>query len=260
MKKTVILFLITINLNICFGQNSFHFKKHPLDIHHRHDFTMSNLPQFQGYRDLKEQVDSAWTRQYSGFQAGNVTSQKSYFTYTNDHLLASESYLDFYLESGKQYNGRQEEYFYNDQGLCTLHYTNEQDLASGDWLRKDREELVWNQGSLPDEWIRSAWNEDLSDFDYISKSIWTYTSFNQADEYFYFSWDVDHWKPAGKYNYEYNNVDSIQVINIYKWIEGSDEWQLEFKTEFFIQMTFAWTVSSNPGIWDLALSHIAGTS
>jgi hypothetical protein len=164
MKNTILILLTTISFNICLGQNSFHFKKHPQGIHFRPELPKPGLPQFQGYRDLNEQVDSAWTRQYGGAGIGNVTSHKSYFTYTSDHLLASESYLDFYLEDGEQYNGRQEEYFYDDQGRYSLHYTNKQDLVSGEWLRKDRQEWTWNEASHTREFIGSAWNDDLSEF------------------------------------------------------------------------------------------------
>ena len=233
MRNIILIILAIANFNIVYGQTHFSFKRNPHFINKNYNLSIESLLQIQLRNDVNEQVDSAWTRQFGGVENGIVTSRKSYYTYTNEHLLASESYLDFFLESGEQYNGRQEEYFYNAMGLCTLHYTNEQDLGSGEWLRKDRLEVTWSEEGLIDEYITSAWDENLNQFENISKSTWSHTSFNQTEEIFFFSWDSDKWKNEGRYNYEYNNADSIKVINIYNWEESSEEWQLEYQTEYF---------------------------
>jgi hypothetical protein len=251
MKNVFLLILTTACFNICLGQNEPLFKKNPHRLIIHPEVPKPSLPQNQLYRDLTEQVDSAWTRQFGGVGIGNVTSSKAYFTYTSAHLLATESYLDFFLETGEQYNGRQEEYFYNGQGLCTLHYTNKQDLDSGDWFRKDREEVTWNEDSLTVEYRTSKWNNDLSWFDYISKSVWSYTSSNQTEEIFLYSWDIDHWKTEARHNYEYNDSDSLQVINIYNWDEVTEEWQLEYKEEYFYTNDI--DLDSIIDYWDMGL-------
>ncbi|HEY3385460.1 MAG TPA: hypothetical protein VGK46_03055 [Saprospiraceae bacterium] len=233
MKYFIFIFLAFVCSAICLGQNELLTKKRPQRFIRTPELSIPHLPQNRVFGDLNEQVDSTWTRQYGGPQVGNATSRRSFYTYNQNHMLASESYLDFYLQSGEQYNGRQEEYFYNEMEICTLHCTNEQDLDSKEWIRKDREEIFWNPQELSGEYIRSAWNENLKKFENVSKSIWTNITFNQTEENTYFSWDGNNWQFESKYNYEYNNADSIKAIYIYDWIEDSGEWQLNYKSEYF---------------------------
>ncbi len=233
MKNLLLIIVSSVSLNFCFGQTELLINKNPHRSIRRYEIPKPVLAQNRLYSGLHEQVDSAWTRQYGGDGIGNVTSSKAYFTYSHEHLLASESYLDFYLESGEQYNGRQEEYFYNEMGQCTLHYTNEQDLSTLYWLRKDREELGWNEQTNSFEYRRSAWNNDLSEFEYIFKNVVSFTSSNQPDESLSYSWDGDRWKTTGRDDYDYNDADSIKTINTYNWNEGAEEWELEYKEEYY---------------------------
>lgn len=226
MKNLFLIILSFVCFNICFGQNEPHFKKNPYRSSKSLEVPKPGIPQNRLYGDLTQRVDSAWTRQFGGVGIGNITSRKSYYTYTNEHLLASESYF-FYLETGEQYDGTQEEYFYNDMGQCTLHYTNEQDLNSLEWLRKNREDAVYSEEGLFKETTRSAWNKNLMQFEYIEKLTFSKT------EVVWYVWDGTAWKIEVRYEYEYSSADSIQAINQYKWDEISGEWYLDFKTEYF---------------------------
>lgn len=252
MKNLLLILLSFLSFNFSFGQHEMLFKKHPHRLKNSHELPNPGIAQKRVlYSDVNEQVDSAWTRQYGGDGVGNVTSRKAYFTYTNEHLLASESYLDFYLESGEQYNGRQEEYFYNEMGQCTLHYTNEQDLFTLEWLRQGREELIWNEQDGSNEYIRSIWNDNLKEFEYISKLTASFTSSNQTDEVVWYLWNGTTWTIEQRYDYEYNNADSIQMINTYNWNEGSGEWQLEYKEEYYYTNDIV--LDSIIDYWDMGL-------
>ncbi len=232
MKNLLLIILSSICFNICIGQNELLLKRNPHRSIKSHEIPKSTLAQTRLFSDLNEQLDSVWIRQLGPnnewFSAGT-----RYFTYTPEHLLASESLSYFDLDDGVLEFGEQEEYFYNDLGLCTLYYRNDQDLNSGAWLRNYREELVWSEAGIFEEVTRSAWNKNLMQFEYTEKLTWSNTTSQQTEEVVWYLWDGTAWKIEVRYEYEYNNADSIQAINEYKLDENSGEWYLDFKTEYF---------------------------
>ena len=233
MKNAMLIILTTVCINICLGQNSFHFKKHPQGIHKTLDFPKPNLPQFNGYRDLNEQLDSIELHEFSAIQGAWVTTGAPHFTYTNDHLLATESYFDFDLDNGDLLDGQQDEYFYNDLGLCTLHYFNELDIDSGDWMRSDREQLVYNDDLLNTEFITSIWFESLNKFLYNTKFTTSYTTSHKVEDKILFYWSGGAWNSFRKTTNIYNTLDSILFINEYIWDDSLGMWNIDDRKEYF---------------------------
>jgi len=227
---TILLALLSISF--CQAQNNFLFKKEQKSIHHEPRFRnqASNTTHF--YRDLQEQVDSAHLREYNSLLNAWTISNTAYFTYTNEHRLAVEKYLD-YSEENEIYQGYQDEYFYNEFGLWNLHYSSEWDENTGLWNLAYREESFYNEDLLPAEFIFSYWDETLDDFEYESKSISSYTPSQKTEEVISYSWDGDAWQQDTKTSYEYNTADSISLINYYTWIVNSGSWEKHYYQQYF---------------------------
>lgn len=232
MKNVIICLLAFVSFNVCTAQNKLLFKKDKPGIHHKLRFRNQTLNHTHFYRDLQEQVDSAHIREYNSILDEWSVSSTAYFTYTNEHTLAVEKYLD-YSEENEIYQGYQDEYFYNEFGLWNLHYYKELDENTGIWNFKYREQVFYNEDLLGAEFIVSYWDDGLDDFEYYAKSITHYTPSQKQMETTYYEWDGEAWQLDSKTTYEYNPADSVSLVNYYSWIENSGTWQKNYYQQYF---------------------------
>ena len=232
MKNITTIILATLSITFCHAQNNFLFNKEKPSIHHETRFRNQALNHTHFYRDLQEQVDSAHLREYNSILDAWSVAHRAYFTYTNEHRLAVEKYLD-YSEENEIYYGLQDEYFYNEFGFWNLHYSSELDDDTGLWDLTYREQVFYNEDLLPAEFVISYWDEFLDDFEYEGKSNSSYSASQKVIENIYYEWDGEMWQQDSKTIYEYNNADSISRIDYYSWIESSGTWQEYYYQQYF---------------------------